>query len=70
MIMSETLKVGDVVQLKSGGPHMTIKQYLAAFSGQQSTTVICNWFVGTKLETGKFDVHTLILAETIPPIII
>lgn len=39
-------KVGDVVQLKSGGPEMTIKAIGAYDTGQEY--VKCVWFIGTE----------------------
>ena len=47
-------KIGDVVQLKSGGPSMTI--YETAPSGKH---VNCQWFAGAKLERGHFPLETL-----------
>ena len=40
MKMSEFFKKGDVVQLKSGGPLMTISNYT------QNDKVFCQWFNG------------------------
>lgn len=50
---AETFKVGDVVQLKSGGPRMTVHEVL-------SGGVRCKWFAGSKLEEGYFEVEALI----------
>lgn len=36
--MAEIYKTGDVVRLKSGGPHMTVSSF--ATSGMY----LCNWF--------------------------
>jgi uncharacterized protein YodC (DUF2158 family) len=46
---SEKLKQGDQVQLKSGGPVMTVVNP-GGFTGWP----ICNWFEGDKLKTGGF----------------
>ncbi len=54
--MSGTFKVGDVVQLKSGGPKMTVGEI------SSSTTVWCVWFVGDKKDGGTFAVEVLKLA--------
>jgi uncharacterized protein YodC (DUF2158 family) len=43
------LKTGDIVQLKSGGPKMTIEEVLPV-----GNVVKCQWFAGSKLETGLF----------------
>ncbi|MBQ4773474.1 DUF2158 domain-containing protein [Pectobacterium versatile] len=47
-----SLKVGDLVVLKSGGPEMTVKAiYL--------DEVLCQWFAGKKLENGRFAQNSL-----------
>lgn len=45
-------KVGDAVQLKSGGPKMTIKSVLPSTSSEE--TICCQWFAGSKLQEGWF----------------
>jgi uncharacterized protein YodC (DUF2158 family) len=45
-------EVGDVVQLKSGGPRMTVTQ--VGNDTWEKPTVWCVWFVGTKQQTGAF----------------
>ena len=50
--MAQEFKVGDVVQLKSGGPLMTV-----TYVGEQdgAPRVWCSWFVNnTKEEKGTF----------------
>jgi uncharacterized protein YodC (DUF2158 family) len=47
---------GDTVQLKSGGPTMTISKIEDFNSG---THAICTWFAGTKREVGTFSLATL-----------
>jgi uncharacterized protein YodC (DUF2158 family) len=37
-VMADSFKTGDVVQLKSGGPRMTVNDVPA------SGSVLCNWF--------------------------
>lgn len=51
---AEAIQPGTIVQLKSGGPKMTVK-------GQDTPTadVWCLWFAGKRLETGCFGVDTL-----------
>lgn len=46
------LKAGDVVVLKSGGPHLTI----SAMNGQN---VRCQWFDGKELKQGDFIITSL-----------
>lgn len=48
-------EIGDVVQLKSGGPKMTVK-----FSPPEKGEVLCQWFGGSKLESGYFPKASLI----------
>ncbi|MCO5152566.1 MULTISPECIES: YodC family protein [unclassified Shinella] len=43
-----SFKVGDIVQLKSGGPKMTVVQI------NSSTIISCSWFAGAKHERGAF----------------
>jgi uncharacterized protein YodC (DUF2158 family) len=50
--MADAINVGDVVQLKSGGPRMTV-------SSIDGRDVYCEWFAATKRETGVFQVETL-----------
>lgn len=50
--MSDQFKAGDVVQLKSGGPKMTVTQ--VGKHQIHGPTVWCTWFVGTKQESGTF----------------
>ncbi len=44
-------KPGDVVQLKSGGPKMTVSDANYIEKGK----VRCHWFAGAKLESGVFN---------------
>lgn len=56
-------KVGDIVRLKSGGPHMTVDYVVGSNAiigqdellyeeGLEDGDVICQWFTGTAI-TGK-----------------
>lgn len=46
------IKVGDVVQLKSGGPKMTVNEITDAAAN-------CVWFVGGSRESGIFHPSSL-----------
>ena len=46
--MAQQFLPGDVIQLKSGGPKMTV--YLVMPTG-----VSCQWFAGSKLQHGHFE---------------
>ncbi len=63
-ILLEEFKVGDLVQLKSGGPIMTVQDtgvLLDALSDALSGTGIsCQWFAGTKLERGSFPKESIL----------
>ena len=49
-------KIGDIVQLKSGGPKMTVTHLPVSERGFVHTC----WFAGSKNETGAFPVDALI----------
>jgi uncharacterized protein YodC (DUF2158 family) len=57
--MNETFKIGDTVELKSGGPKMTVAG--PAFYGN---ALVCQWFDGTKLSSGEFPPSSLKPADT------
>ncbi len=51
--------IGDTVQLKSGGPEMTVKGYKQLFSLKESgkvseTDVVCTWMDKEKKQQGTF----------------
>jgi uncharacterized protein YodC (DUF2158 family) len=65
---------GDVVQLKSGGPLMTVQRIIGddtsnfmlktadefiKTQGFKNGDVICQWFNGNKLESGTFKADSL-----------
>ena len=52
-----TFKVGDIVELKSGGPPMTVSQVDTNLVGH--TELTCRWFF-VKMETGTFTPDVLI----------
>lgn len=49
---SEKIELGDTVQLKSGGPVMTVN----SLDGDEAW---CEWFAGSKAEARNFKVLTL-----------
>jgi uncharacterized protein YodC (DUF2158 family) len=54
-------KVGDVVQLISGGPEMTVSDVKAQnVSPNNIGRVACQWFAGKKLESGYFPTDSLV----------
>ncbi len=64
--MSEQkLNIGDVVQLKSGGPEMTVSELELLLDMQTqnydkfSGFVFCQWFIEGKRTDGKFHQDTL-----------
>lgn len=55
--MAAKFSTGDVVQLKSGGPAMTISEFLTDHS--KSPRYRCKWFKGASYETNVFEEETL-----------
>lgn len=55
-------KVGEIVQLKSGGPKMTVK---TISDSSDNDTIYCHWFAGSKLSFGRFAPETLIKVDDI-----
>ena len=58
--MAQTINAGNVVQLKSGGPLMTVKTVGDNYGILSAWTV---WFENTKRMEGVFLVITLVLAD-------
>lgn len=56
-------RVGDVVQLKSGGPIMTVVEITSA-NGRD--TVQCRWFAGPEEKSSSFSAETLKSADLGP----
>jgi len=52
-------KSGDIIQLKSGGPKMTVQKTPATATAELE----CQWFAGGKLEHGYFHRETIIKIE-------
>ena len=58
MSNDEKFKKGDVVMLKSGGPHMTVSRYT------DNGRVVCIWFDESQKDNSKaFEEATLELLE-------
>jgi uncharacterized protein YodC (DUF2158 family) len=58
MYMAE-LKEGDVVQLKSGGPKMTVAKIGVFGLGSTAERADCVWFEGTKKLDSLFELSSL-----------
>ena len=56
--MSQELKIGDIICLKSGGPEMTVARIFD--DGKQVST---QWFGGKKLEKGAFPIESIEIVE-------
>ena len=59
-----SIKPGDVVQLKSGGPAMTVSK-VGTLRGTPSAW--CNWFEGVKIHSKAFSLASLIPHEDEEP---
>ncbi|MDN8559321.1 YodC family protein [Citrobacter werkmanii] len=59
--MTDKFKGGEVVQLKSGGPVMTVSHYSAS-----SETYVCQWFDKNDLKASKFPENSLELYVETP----
>lgn len=54
MSASSKFKIGEIVTLKSGGPSMTVNEWVSFQNG-----FLCQWFAGKKLEHGHFHPDSL-----------
>jgi len=62
-MVSNPFKVGDIVELKSGGPPMTVIKLSTNLVGM--TEVTCQWFFG-KMETATFTPDVLLPSQPLP----
>lgn len=68
-----TFNIGDVVQLKSGGPKMTIHKivggnieneiFATVFKGADKGDVECKWFENGRIESAHFKPQMLVHEE-------
>ena len=61
MDAKSTFDTGDIVQLKSGGPDMTVTEE----NDYNPGTFDCQWFAGRKLESGSFPIDSLVLSKDV-----
>lgn len=58
--MKDSFTAGDIVQLKSGGPKMTVEGVaLNHMDKEISDVYACSWFAGLKLQKGRFSRDSL-----------
>lgn len=48
-----SIKVGDIVELKSGSPQMTVAQIVLI------TNVVCNWYEDGEIKTATVGIEAL-----------
>ena len=46
--MPTTFNAGDIVELKSGVPYMTIEKVNVSVHGEREVSYTCSWFAGAK----------------------
>ncbi len=51
-------EIGDIVQLKSGGPKMTVKEI------SPEGSYVCRWFTGPKITQDVFEADTIEAADS------
>ncbi len=61
---SDTFKSGDIVELKSGGPPMTIAEVNSNMAGH--VEIVCTWWCFGKLETESFSPVVLTQSKPLP----
>lgn len=55
----DEFKKGMIVQLKSGGPKMTVVE----INPTLGSSIFCQWFSGSKRESGPFRPESLIIIK-------
>lgn len=60
---SQQFKIGDVVQLKSGGPKMTVKSNGTCMMGKSNGTFACAYFADNLVQNANFYPEMLKLVE-------
>lgn len=60
--MGEIFAVGDVVQLKSGGPKMTVVEHRNPVGDETIPHLWCKWFDGDAQQAGYFPAAALLPA--------
>jgi len=53
------MKIGDVVQLKSGGPAMTVTQIKPGETPLAPQLIVCTWYFGPNYEFCAFPCDVL-----------
>jgi uncharacterized protein YodC (DUF2158 family) len=61
--LEQKYKAGDIVQLRSGGPKMTVQRYGESNIESEGVCVWCKWFVGSKYKHESFLEDSLEPAE-------
>ena len=55
--MTQDFEIGDLVQLKSGGPAMVVKEFIAMAPGRGD--YLCEWLAGSTLREESFPARLL-----------
>ncbi|MCY4329921.1 MAG: DUF2158 domain-containing protein [Endozoicomonadaceae bacterium] len=55
-----TFTIGEIVQLKSGGPPMTVSKAITNLDDKFSDDYRCQWFDAKKLNSGVFSGDSLV----------
>lgn len=58
-----SFKKGDIVELKSGGPEMTVVEVVKKIDDEPTGRIKCKWFSGKKLQNGSFPRESLAVAD-------